>query len=75
MSDDEARAKRRYFILGGVRFGSLAVLLMGLMIARAVIDAPYALGIALTVAGLLAFFFVPPLLAKSWKANDRDQPE
>ncbi len=73
MSDEEAIAKRRYFIMGGVRVGSLAALLIGLMIARKVIEAPYALGVALAVAGLLAFFFAPPLLAKSWKARDREQ--
>ena len=73
MSDEEAIAKRRYFMLGGVRIGSLAALLLGLMIARKVIEAPYAVGVALAVIGLLAFFFAPPLLAKSWKAKDRGQ--
>lgn len=68
---DEAVAARRFMVLGLVRIGAIAALLVGLMIARAVIDAPYWLGVALAVGGMAAFFFAPPLLAKRWKAGDR----
>lgn len=69
----ETVAAKRYYILGAVRIGSIAAVILGIAIARALIEAPYALGVVLAVAGMLAFFFGPPLLAKSWKAKDREQ--
>ena len=70
---EEALAAKRYYILGAVRIGALVAVILGIAIARALIEAPYALGVALAVTGLVAFFFAPPLLAKSWKAKDREQ--
>lgn len=71
MSDDEARAKSRYLILGVLRIATIGAVILGLAIARGVIEGPYWLGVTLSVAGMIAFFFAPPLLAKRWKAGDR----
>lgn len=73
VNPEEARAAKRYLIMNGVRIVALAAVLLGLAIARSVIEAPYALGVALALTGLIAFFFAPRQLAKSWKAKDREQ--
>lgn len=69
----ETIAAKRYYVMNAIRVGSLAAVILGIAIARALIEAPYALGVALAVTGLVAFFFAPPLLAKSWKAKDREK--
>jgi len=67
----EARARQRYGIMNAVRIGGLALVLLGIAIAQGVVALPYPLGVVLAVAGLLGFFFAPPLLARRWKAADR----
>ena len=67
---DDAQARNRYIALNAVRFGGLAMLMIGLAIARGVIAAPYWLGVALAVIGLLDFFFGPRLLARGWASQD-----
>ncbi len=71
----ETRAAKRYYILSAVRVGSIASVIAGISIARALVEAPYWLGVALAVGGMIAFFFAPPLLAKRWKAGDRERGE
>ncbi|MCK0129120.1 hypothetical protein [Erythrobacter sp. F6033] len=62
-------AKKRFIVMNMVRIGSLGALLVGLAIARSIIDAPYPIGVALAVGGLLAFYFGPRSLAKKWKSS------
>lgn len=69
----ERRARRRYIVLNAVRFGGLAMVILGIAMARGAVDAPYALGVVLAVAGLLGFYFGPRQLARTWKARDRTQ--
>jgi len=38
--------------------------------AREALPLPYAVSAALAVAGILAFFFAPPLMVKRWKARE-----
>ncbi|QFT76985.1 hypothetical protein [Erythrobacter sp. THAF29] len=72
--DNEVLAKQRYTIMNLVRIGSLGAVICGIAIARAVIDLPYALGVALAVGGLIGFFFGPRLLARRWKSGgDADE--
>lgn len=68
-STDEEAAKARFMIMNAVRIGSLGALILGLAIARNVVDAPYPLGVALAVGGLLAFYFGPRALARKWKTS------
>ncbi|MBD2842586.1 hypothetical protein [Erythrobacter rubeus] len=65
----EALARKRYLLLNAVRIGSLGAILLGIAIARNVIDLPFALGVVLSVGGLIAFFFAPRTLARRWKAG------
>ncbi len=71
MSDAEEIAARRFGVMNIVRIGSIIVMGTGLAIAREAIAAPYALGVALAIAGVAGFFFAPAMLAKRWKAADR----
>ncbi|WP_255551805.1 hypothetical protein [Erythrobacter crassostreae] len=68
---DDTLARKRYMILNAIRIGSLGALLVGLAIARSVIDAPYPIGVALAVGGLLAFYFGPRSLARKWKSDSQ----
>ena len=71
----EERARQRYIAMNAVRIAAIAVLLVGLMIARQVIGGPWVLGAGLAVAGLLAFFFLPTLMVRRWKRGDRERGE
>lgn len=71
--EEEAIAARRFMVLGVLRISSFVVVILGLAMARQAIDGPYWLGVALSVIGLLGFFFGPPVLAKRWKAGDRGE--
>jgi hypothetical protein len=65
----EAQARNRYIVLNVVRLGGLAMLMIGIAIARGVIEAPYWLGVGLALVGLLDFFFGPRLLARGWSSR------
>ena len=70
---EEATAAKRYTVMNLVRLASIPVVVAGLATTQGALDLPYALGVALAAGGLFAFFFVPPLLAKRWKAGDRGE--
>ncbi|KPP88102.1 hypothetical protein [Erythrobacter sp. HL-111] len=73
MNGAEETARRRYLAMNAVRIGGIAVLLVGLAMARQVIPGPWSLGAALAVAGLLAFFFLPTLMVRRWKRAERER--
>lgn len=68
---EETLAAKRYGVINLVRIGSIAAVVLGIAIAQKALDLPYVLGVGLALAGLIAFFFGPALLAKRWKASDR----
>ena len=70
---EEATAAKRYTVMNLVRLAAIPAVIAGLAIANGSLDLPYALGVVLAAAGLFAFFFVPALLAKRWKAGDRGE--
>ena len=69
---EEAVAAKRYTVMNLVRLGSVVGVVLGIAIAQGALELPYALGVALAAAGLLAFFFGPPWLVRRWKASDRE---
>ena len=69
---EEAIAAKRYTVMNLVRLGSIVGVVLGIAIAQGALELPYPLGVALAAAGLLAFFFGPPLLVRRWKASDRE---
>lgn len=69
---EEALAAKRYTVINLVRLGSIVAVALGIAIAQEALALPYALGIAIALAGLVAFFFGPPLLVRRWKASERE---
>lgn len=70
---EETLAAQRFMIVNLVRITSIFGVLGGIAITREVIAGPYWLGVIFAVAGVAGFFFGPTLLAKRWKAADRDE--
>lgn len=70
---EEDEAAKRFALMNLMRIGSLVMLGGGILITQKVVAAPYLIGVALAIAGVTAFFFGPPLLAKRWKAQDRGE--
>ncbi len=66
----ETRARNGFLIIAAVRFGGIAMVLLGFAIVRGVIDLPYAAGAIIAVAGFFEFFFLPRFIARAWKAGD-----
>ncbi|MGB3469621.1 MAG: hypothetical protein WBA51_02215 [Erythrobacter sp.] len=71
----EEKARQRYVMMNVARITSIAVLMIGIAGARGILPLPDVLGVVLAVAGMLSFFFAPPMLAKRWKAQDEAQDE
>ena len=70
---EEAQAARRYTVMNLLRLGAIVLVMAGIAITQDALPLPYALGVALAVTGLFAFFFAPPLLVRRWKAGDRGE--
>jgi hypothetical protein len=66
----EARARNGFIVINLVRFSGLGLVMLGIAIARGVIDLPWIAGAVIAVAGLLEFFFLPRIVARAWKAED-----
>jgi hypothetical protein len=72
----EARARTGFILITAVRFGGVAMVMLGMAIIQGVIDLPWSLGVVLAVIGMIDFFVLPLLLAKAWKrqeAAERDK--
>lgn len=70
----EARARTGFIIITAVRFGGVAMVMLGFAIVRGVIDLPYAVGAVLAVAGFFEIFFLPRFIARRFKAEDPRKP-
>lgn len=67
----DAEASQRYIILNAARFSGIALVMLGIAIARGLLPLPWVVGAVLAVLGLLEFFFLPRIIARRWKAGDR----
>ena len=65
MSSDPAR--RRFFMLQALRWSGVAMVLIGLAIARGRIALPPQAGYALVAIGLIDALLLPTLLIRRWK--------
>ena len=72
---NEQHAAKRFAILSAIRVAGLAVLMLGIAIAQNAVEAPYWVGVVLSVGGMLAFFFGPYFLARRWKNERADPPQ
>ena len=64
-NDDAARG--RWMVINAVRFGGLAIALVGILGLGRVFELPEIAAYLLVAAGLFDFFVVPLLLAKKWR--------
>ena len=70
MNDNEAEAKKRFFVLSLLRLGGAVFLALGLLIIAGKIDMQKELGIPFALIGLADFLIIPWWLAKRWKSPD-----
>lgn len=70
----DARARNGFIIINVVRFGGIAMIMLGFAIVRGVIDLPRPVGAVIAVLGFFEFFFLPRFIARAWNAGDKRQP-
>jgi hypothetical protein len=70
----DARARNGFIVITAVRFGGIAMIMLGFAIAKGLIDLPWAVGAVMAVAGFVEFFFVPRLIARRWNAGAGPKP-
>ncbi|AUX70598.1 hypothetical protein CHX26_14805 [Porphyrobacter sp. HT-58-2] len=66
----ETRARNRFIVITAVRFGGVAMVMLGFAIVRGLIDLPYLAGVGLAVLGFVEFFVIPIVISRAWKAGD-----
>ncbi|WP_324076529.1 MAG: hypothetical protein RSE14_06760 [Erythrobacter sp.] len=71
---EEARARSGFIIITALRFGGVAMVMLGFAIVRGIIDLPYAVGAVIAVLGFFEIFFLPRVIARRWNAGDRNKP-
>jgi hypothetical protein len=69
----EARARTGFIIITVMRFGGVAMVMLGFAIVRGAIDLPYAVGAIIAVLGFIEIFFLPRFIARRFKAGDDTQ--
>lgn len=67
----EARARTGFIIMNMVRFGGVALVMLGFAIVRGIIDLPYAVGAVFAVVGFFDIFFLPRFVARRWNAGNK----
>lgn len=67
----EDRARTGFIIITMVRFGGVALVMLGFAIVRGIIDLPYAVGAVFAVLGFFEIFFLPRFVARAWNAGDK----
>jgi len=66
---EDAVAAKRFWILQGLRLAGLGLALAGAMAIAGTLDLNEAQGAVLLIGGAVAFFLLPVLMAKHWKAK------
>lgn len=68
MTDEDARARTRYFMMIGVRIAGVAGAILGLMLLARATDLPTKiLGFVIVLSALLMIATVPRALARRWR--------
>jgi hypothetical protein len=68
-TNGEELAKQRFVVLNLVRLGGLVFVMLGIAITNGAFDLPAPIGWVVAIAGLIEFFFLPPMLAKKWRSG------
>jgi hypothetical protein len=68
MTDEDARARTRYFMMIGVRIAGVAGAILGLMLLARATDMPTKmLGFGIVLSALMMIATVPRALARRWR--------
>jgi hypothetical protein len=67
-SDDDART--RWMVINATRLAGVAMVIVGLLGLRHVLDLPAAASYAFLAFGLFDVFMVPQILARKWRTPD-----
>lgn len=62
-----ARARTGFILVTAVRFGGVAMVMLGFAIVRGLIDLPYAVGAVIAVTGFFEIFFLPRFIARRFR--------
>ncbi len=65
----DERARTGFMIITMVRFGGVALVMLGFAIVRGIIDLPYIVGVVFAVIGFFDIFFLPRFIARRWNAG------
>ncbi|MEO7246935.1 MAG: hypothetical protein ABIW31_00650 [Novosphingobium sp.] len=70
--EQDALAKKRFLALGLIRFGGVALVLVGLLCALDKIDIPgnRIVGVIMIFMGMTDFVFMPIMLSRRWRSPD-----
>lgn len=67
----DIRARNGFIIITAVRFGGIAMIMLGFAITQGVIDLPRFAGAFIAVMGFFEFFFLPRFIARRWNAGGK----
>lgn len=67
MTDNEKIARNRFLLLGAIRFGGVALVLLGIAIHYGKVAMPQAAAWFCVIMGFIEFFFMPKLLKAHWR--------
>jgi hypothetical protein len=68
----EQDAKRRFLILGAIRFFGVAAAFLGIAIlAKRLVEPAEPLGLILIAIGIFDVMILPPLLIRNWTRNSK----
>ncbi|HSG35404.1 MAG TPA: hypothetical protein VLA37_12780 [Sphingomonadaceae bacterium] len=71
MNEGDKLARNRFWVLNAVRLSGLSLVLLGIAVQYGRLEAPQWVAYALVVTGFVEFFFLPNVIAKSWRTKDR----
>lgn len=69
MTEDETRARTRFFVIQLVRITGLALFMAGLLAIAGKLDLPMVAGVVLTAVGAFDMLILPLILSRKWKSG------
>ncbi|MCZ8322470.1 MAG: hypothetical protein ACK442_02005 [Novosphingobium sp.] len=71
MTEDETRARTRFFVIQLVRITGVGLFMVGLLALAGKLDMPLVAAVALTAVGAFDMLILPLLLSRKWKSGGR----
>lgn len=70
-AEAEARARKRFMVIGAMRFGGVMMILAGIAVINGALALPEWAAWVLIALGMAGTFVVPTVLARTWSTNRR----